>query len=148
MRAQNLKALTELLEEAAAASSGGYRLISRNIAGDSGRPLLGDPVRLAEWLVEAGAVLVPDAVSEQEALDLLHKEPAVVFARATEQSEGHWFREGLRRIASDSSGRPDDAGEAVLCLKGTHRWGVGAPATAPGGPGHTPASASPGRSAK
>jgi hypothetical protein len=142
MRAQNVKALTELLEEAAMASSGGYRLISRGIAGDSGRPILGDPVRLAEWLVEAGGVLVPDAVTEQEALDLLHKEPAVVFARATEQSEGQWFREGLRRIASDSAGGRDEDGEAVLCLKGTHRWGVSASGTVPS------AAAVPGSSAK
>jgi hypothetical protein len=132
MRAQNVKALTELLEEAALASSGGYRLISRSIAGDSGGPILGDPVRLAEWLVEAGGVLVPDAVTEQEALDLVHKEPAVIFARATEQSEGQWFREGLRRIASDSAGGRDEDGEAVLCLKGTHHWGASAWGAAPG----------------
>jgi len=142
MRAQNVKALTELLEEAAAASSGGYRLISRSIAGDSGLPILGDPVRLAEWLVEAGGVLVPDAVTEQEALDLLHKEPAVIFARATEQAEGQWFREGLRRIASDSAGGRDEDGEAVLCLKGTHRWGLTASETAPSG------AAAPGSSAQ
>jgi hypothetical protein len=72
--------------------------------------------------------LVPGAVTEQEAMDLLHKRPA----RVTELSEGPWFREGLQRIASDrTAGSRDTGGEAVLCLKGTHRWGVSPSATAP-----------------
>jgi len=125
MRTQNVKALAQLLDEAAAAAAGGYRVISRNIGGDTGRPLLSDSARLAEWLVEAGAVLVPDAVTEQEALDLMHKVPPAVFARVNGVSEGECLREGLRRIASDSAaGSRDTDGEAILCLKGTHHWGT------------------------
>lgn len=124
MRARNVKALAALLEEAVEASAGGHRLITRSIGGDAGHPVLSDPVRLAEWLVEAGAVLVPDAVTEQEALDLMHRRPAAAFARVTEESEGHCLREELRHIASDRpTGSRDTDGEATLCLKGTHRWG-------------------------
>ena len=136
MREPNLKALTTLLEEAASASSGGYRLTSRSIAGDPTRPIFGDPALLAEWLVEAGGVLVPSAVTEQEAKDLLHRKPEALFARVPEVSEGSWFREGLRRIASDSpSGSLDDEEEPILCLKGTHRWGVGSSGAASGSGG-------------
>ena len=126
MRKQNVKALTELLEAAAAADSGGYRLTTRSLAGDPGGPMLESPALLAEWLVQAGAVLVPAAVGEQEAIDLLHKEPAALYARVPAEAEGPWFREGLRRIASDSAaGDLEDAAEPVLCLKGTHHWEAG-----------------------
>jgi hypothetical protein len=126
MRAQNVEALRKLLEEAVAASRGGYRLTSRCISGDPERPIYDDPGRLAEWLVEAGGVLVPTAVTEQEAMDLLHKVPAEIYARVPEESKGIWLREGLRRIAGDTPfGDEERDGEAVLCLKGTHRWGVG-----------------------
>jgi hypothetical protein len=135
MRAQNVKALRELLEEAVAASSGGYRLTSRCVGGDPERSIYDDPGRLAEWLVEAGGVLVPSAVTEQEAMDLLYKVPAEVYARVPEESKGVWFREGMRRIASDTPfGGDDGSGEAVLCLKGTHRWGVSPSGTVPSGP--------------
>lgn len=110
MRTQNVKALARLLEEAEAA------------IGDSGRPIIGDPGRLAEWLVEVGAVLVPGIVTDEEALDLLQKVPAEVPAGATEELEGEWLREGLRRIAADT---PAEGGETIL--KGTHRWGVRVP---------------------
>jgi hypothetical protein len=134
MRERNVKALAELLEKAAAADEGGYRLTTRSLAGDPGGPLLESPARLAEWLVQAGAVLVPEAVSDQEAIDLLHKEPAELFARAPAESEGPWFREGLRRIASDSfSGSLEEAPEGVLCLKGTHRWETGTSRVRPAG---------------
>ena len=127
MRAQNVKALTTLLEEAAAAENGGYRLTSRTAGLEPGHPILADPARLAEWLVEAGAVLVPTAVTEQEAMDLLHRVPGEFFPRVTELSEGPWLREGLRRIAGDGGPRTRDEGEECLfCLKGTHRWGVSA----------------------
>lgn len=123
MRAQNVKALRELLEEAIAASRGGYRLTSRCVSGGSERLTYDDPAQLAEWLVEAGGVLVPTAVTEQEAMDLLHKVPAEIYARVPEESKGIWLREGLRRIASDTPlGDEERSGEPVLCLKGTHRW--------------------------
>jgi hypothetical protein len=70
-------------------------------------------------------VLVPDAVGEQEAMDLLHKVPGEFFPRVTELSEGPWLRERLRRIATDGGPRSrDDGDEGLLCLKGTHRWGA------------------------
>jgi hypothetical protein len=124
MRERNVRALTELLEKAAAADQGGYRLTSRGLVGDPGGRLMESPARLAEWLVQAGAVLVPEAVSEQEALDLLHREPAELFARVSPEAEGPWFREGLRRMAGNApAGSLEDAAdEVVLCLKGTHQW--------------------------
>ena len=123
MREQNVKALTALLEEAAAASTGGYRLTTLTAVGTE-RLLLDDPARLAEWLVEAGAVLVPAAVTEQEAMNLLHRAPERL-PRVAELSEGPGLREGLRRIATDGGPRSrDDGDEALLALKGTHHWGV------------------------
>ena len=110
MRAQNVKALARLLEDANAA------------LGDTRRPVIGDCGRLAEWLVEAGAVLVPSIVTDEEALDLLQKVPAEIPAGATEELEGEWLREGLHRIAAHT---PAEGGEAIL--KGTHRWGVRVP---------------------
>jgi hypothetical protein len=124
MREQNVKALSTLLEEASAATSGGYRLTTLT-AGGTERLILDHPTRLAEWLVEAGAVLVPEAVTEQEAMNLLHRVPAERAPRVTELSEGPWLREGLRRIATDGGPRSRDEGdEALLALKGTHHWGV------------------------
>lgn len=123
MREMNVKALAALLEEAVAASAGGYRLISRNVGGDTGHPMLTDPAHLAEWLVEAGGVVVPAAITEQEARDLLHQQPALEYARVTAESEGQSLREGLCRIATDRvPGHRDAEGEAILCLKGTHQW--------------------------
>jgi hypothetical protein len=124
MREHNVKALTELLEKAAGAETGGYRYTTRSVgAGGGGGHILESPARLAEWLVQAGAVLVPAAVTEQEALDLLHKEPATLYARVRPDGEGPWFREGLRRIASDSpAGTLEEEEEPILCLKGTHQW--------------------------
>lgn len=110
MRGQNVKALGRLLEEANAA------------LGDTRRPLIGDCGRLAEWLVEVGAVLVPSIVTDEEALDLLQKLPALISAGTTEEVEGQWLREGLHRIAAHT---PAEGGEAVL--RGTHRWGVSVP---------------------
>ena len=133
MREHNVKALTELLEKAAAADQGGYRLTTQCVAGEPGGRLLESPARLAEWLAQAGAVLVPEAVSEQEAMDLLHKEPAELFARVPAESEGPWFREGLRRMASDApAGDLEETAEGVLCLKGSHRWETGGSRTKPG----------------
>lgn len=131
MREQNVKALRKLLEDAVAASSGGYRLTSRCVGGDPEHSIYDDPDRLAEWLVEAGGVLVPSAVSEQEAMDLLYKVPAEVYARVPEESKGPCLREGLRQIATDTPfGGDDEGGEAVLCLKGTHSWGSAPPSVA------------------
>jgi hypothetical protein len=128
MRERNVRALAELLEKAAAADQGGYRLTSRSVVGNPGGRLMESPARLAEWLVQAGAVLVPEAVSEQEAIDLLHKEPAELFARVSPEAEGSWFREGLRRMAGDApaASLEDATDEVVLCLKGTHQWDTAA----------------------
>jgi hypothetical protein len=127
MRAQNVKALRKLLEDAVAASSGGYRLTSRCVGGDPEHSIYDDPERLAEWLVEAGGVLVPSAINEQEGMDLWYKVPAEVYARVPEESKGPWLREALRQIASDTPfGGDDEDGQAVLCLKGTHHWGASA----------------------
>jgi hypothetical protein len=116
MRTQNVKALTELLQEAEAASS------SRSILGEASHATYGDPRRLAEWLVEAGAVLVPSAVTEEDAMDLLNRGRTEVSVRATDLSQGPWFRESLCRIASDSaSGSRDEPWVAPQCRKGTHR---------------------------
>jgi hypothetical protein len=113
MRAQNVKALRKLLEDAVAVSSGGFRLSS----------IYEDPGRLAEWLVEAGGVLVPSAVTEQEAMDLWYKSPAEAYARVPEDSKGPWLREALWQMATDAPfGADEETGEAVLSLKGTHRW--------------------------
>ena len=123
MREKNVNALRALLEEALAASKGGYRLTTHCVEGDPARPIYDDPARLAEWLVEAGGVLVPGAVSEQEAIDLLHPAPAGAVARQ-DPTEGPLLRDGLRRIADDGTGAAREGGEGLLCLKGTHQWGV------------------------
>lgn len=119
LREQNVKALTKLLEDAVAASSGGFRLTTRRVGGggDPERSIYTDPGRLAKWLVEAGGVLVPSAVTEQEAMDLWYKSPAEAYARVP------WLREALWQIATDAPfGAHEESGEAVLSLKGTHRW--------------------------
>ena len=117
MRAQNLEALRKLLEDAGVGGRGNPE-----------RSIYEDPGRLAEWLIEAGGVLVPSAVTEQEAMDLWYKSPAEVYARVPEESKGPWLREALRQIATDAPfGADDGSGEAVLSLKGTHHW-----ASAPG----------------
>ena len=109
MRAHNVEALAELLREAQAATT------DRSLHA-------ADPGRLAEWLVEAGAVLVPSADTEQEAMDLLHRAGTEVSAGGAELSRGPWLRESLCRIAGDSpSGWRDEEWTDPRCLKGTHR---------------------------
>ena len=116
MRTHNVKALAELLREAEAATT------NRGLLADAGRANLDDPGRLAEWLVEAGAVLVPSAVTEQEAMDLLHRASTEVPVNGAELSRGPWFRESLCRIASEGgSGRRDEEWADRRPLKGTHR---------------------------
>jgi hypothetical protein len=115
MRAHNVRALAELLQEAEAASA------NRSLLGEAGRATLEDPDRLAEWLVETGAVLVPSAITEQEAMDLLHRAGTEGSAGGTALSRGPWFREHLCRIASDrAAGRRDEEWVDPRCLKGTH----------------------------
>ena len=57
-------------------------------------------------------------------MDPWYKSPAEVYARLPEESKGPWLREALRGMATDSPfGGDDGRGEAVLSLKGSHRWG-------------------------
>jgi len=70
------------------------------ILGDTGRAVIGDCGRLAEWLVKNGAVTVPDALSDADARKLLYRVlPAGLSERETEREDGHWVRDALRRIA-------------------------------------------------
>ena len=89
MREQNVKALIKLLRAAGAGTR--------------------DPGRLAEWLVETGAVVVPGAITDEEAMDLLHNRPEEPLG-AIEDMDGEWLRECLRRIATTPAtpvGEPD-----------------------------------------
>ena len=118
MREQNVKALTKLLR----AAGTGTR----------------DPGLLAEWLVETGAVVVPGAITDEEAMDLLHNRPEEPLG-AIEDMDGEWLRECLRRIATTPA-TPVGEPEAVPHLKGAHVWGLLEADTAPTvpPPGYTP----------